>query len=390
MAGKGEAVLRGKVVIALNTAWNLLNFRSGLIRALVESGYEVVAVAPADEFAERVAMLGCRFIPFDMDNHGTHPGRDMLLLWRLFKFLSKEKPDVFIGYTIKPNIYGSMAAGMLDIPVINNISGLGTLFIRKGFLTQLVKGLYRLVLKRSARVFFQNRDDLELFVSSGLVPTNVTDLLPGSGVDLKRFDTVELPNQSHMRFLLVARMLIDKGVYEFVEAARLLKQRGSTSEFCLLGKLDENNPAAVSRLDLEAWVNEGTVLYLGVRDDVRDEIVQADCVVLPSYREGTPKSLLEAAAMGRPIVTTDAVGCREVVDDGVNGFMCRAKDSSDLAAKMAKMEAISPTEREEMGIRGRRMIESRFDERIVIDKYLKEIQLILSQRVNYGGTTNAK
>lgn len=363
-----------KVVIALNTAWNLLNFRAGLIRALVAAGYEVVAVAPPDEYAVRLSALGCRFVPLTMDNQGTHPVRDLLLLWRFFGLMRAERPDVYLGYTVKPNVYGSLAARALGIPVINNIAGLGAVFIKGGWLNQLVKGLYRVSLSRSRKVFFQNNDDRMLFITSRLVPGGVTDLLPGSGIDLAKFSPVPFPAKAPVRFLLIARMLWDKGVGEFVEAARLLKLRGVHADFCLLGFLDVQNPAAISRQQMNDWVAEGNVRYLGVSDNVREEISQADCVVLPSYREGTPRTLLEAAAMARPIVTTNTVGCREVVDDGVNGYLCRLKDGADLAEKMERIMVMSSVAREAMGLRGREKVEREFDEQIVIKKYLQAIE----------------
>ena len=368
-----------KVAIALNTAWNLVNFRSGLIKALVSRGYEVVAVAPEDGYASQLQTLGCRYLPLPMDNKGTHPGRDLLLLVRFFTLMRAEKPDVFLGYTVKPNVYGSLAAHALRIPVINNVAGLGTVFIKGGWLNQLVRGLYRIALSRSAKVFFQNDDDRRLFVSGGLVSETVTDRLPGSGVDLVKFRPSPLPARHVVRFLLIARMLWDKGVGEFVEAARLLKQRGIDADCCLLGFLDVQNPAAISRKQIDDWVAEGVVRYLGVSDNVQNEIAQADCIVLPSfYREGTPRTLLEAAAMARPIVTTDSVGCRDVVDNGVNGFLCKPKDASDLADKMRRIVSMSPAEREFMGLRGREKVESEFDEQIVINKYLSAIEAVLN------------
>lgn len=373
--------MSAKVVIALNTAWNLVNFRSGLIKALVAQGYEVVAVAPEDEYASQLHTLGCRYLPLPMDNKGTHPGRDLLLLARFSRLMRSQKPDVFLGYTVKPNVYGSLAAHALQIPVINNVAGLGTVFIKGGWLNQLVSGLYRIALSRSARVFFQNEDDRQLFISGGLVSESVTDRLPGSGVDLSKFQPTPLPARHTVRFLLIARMLWDKGVGEYVEAARLLKQRGIHAECCLLGFLDVQNPAAISRKQMDDWVAEGVVRYLGVSDNVREEISQADCVVLPSfYREGTPRTLLEAAAMARPIVTTDSVGCRDVVDDGVNGYLCKPKDASDLADKMERIVSMSPAEREAMGQRGREKVERQFDEEIVIRKYLEAIEIAISKK----------
>ena len=371
-----------KIVICLNTAWNLVNFRAGLIRALVKAGHEVVAVAPDDKYAASLNALGCRFVPLQMENSGTNPVQDALLTWRFARLFSNEQPDIYLGYTVKPNVYGSFAAHMIGIPVINNIAGLGAVFIRDGWLVRVVRWLYRLALKRSAKVFFQNPDDRALFIDGGLVRSEVTELLPGSGIDLVRFTALAKSDagNARFRFLLIARMLRDKGVVEYVDAAQLIRQRWPQAEFCLLGFLDVQNPAAISRAEMDAWVAEGVVNYLGVSDDVRTQLATADCVVLPSYREGTPRTLLEAAAMARPIITTNAVGCREVVDDGVNGYLCKVRDAEDLAAKMEQMMLQSPEQRAEMGQRGRAKMEAEFDEQIVIGKYLAAIEEILAKR----------
>lgn len=373
-----------KILISLNTAWNLLNFRAGLIRTLTAEGYEVVAVAPYDDHALQLPDLGCRYLPLEMDNQGTHPGRDALLFWRFLRLFMRERPNVYLGYTVKPNVFGSLAARTLGIPVINNIAGLGAVFIRDGWLVKLVRRLYRLALSRSAKVFFQNDDDRQLFTTGGLVRAEITDLLPGSGIDLTKFAVAPthslVGTDRKFRFLLIARMLWDKGVGEYVEAARIIHQRWPQAECCLLGFVDVQNPAAISREQMDSWVEEGIVNYLGVSNDVRPEIAAADCIVLPSYREGTPRALLEAAAMGRPIITTDAVGCREVVDDGHNGFLCKLRDAGDLAEKMELILSLSDEQRREMGQLGREKMERQFDERIVIEKYLKAIQDILSRQ----------
>lgn len=386
--------MKGKVIIALNTAWNLYNFRAGLIRTLIAEGYEVVAIAPSDEYAGRLSELGCRFVPLAMDNGGTHLGRDLTLLWRFYRLLRRERPSVFLGYTVKPNVYGSLAAHALGIPVVNNIAGLGAVFINDSWLTRLVRGLYRVALSRSAKVFFQNEDDRQLFVEWRLVQQEVTDRVPGSGLDLTRFspgaasDSVtpsacpagsRKVNSGEFLFLLIARMLWDKGVGEYVAAARILKRSVTGVDFCLLGFVDVQNPAAISREQMEEWVIEGVVKYLGISDDVQRHIAAADCVVLPSYREGLSRTLLEAAAMGCPIITTDVVGCREIVDDGVNGLLCRPRDAADLAEKMRRMITLSSEERAEMGRRGRDKVEREFDERIVIGKYLKAIADLVSR-----------
>jgi glycosyltransferase involved in cell wall biosynthesis len=368
-----------RILISTNTAWNLINFRSGLIKALISEGYEVVAAAPIDKYSKMISALGCHYIALPIDNKGTNPGYDLLLLWRYFRLMRTFRPDVYLGFTIKPNIYGSLAARAARVTVINNIAGLGTVFSSDGLLNKLVKNLYRISLSKSSKVFFQNDEDFQLFVSNRLVSGAVADRLPGSGIDLMVFTPSPLPARPTVRFLLISRMLWDKGVAEYVEAARILKQRGVDAEYCMLGFLDVQNPAAISREQMDDWVAEGVIRYLGASDDVRKEIGQADCVVLPSfYREGTPRSLLEAAAMARPIVTTDSVGCRNVVDDGVNGFLCAPRDASDLATKMSLIVAMSPAERKFMGLRGREKVEREFDEEIVICKYLEAISVYIN------------
>ncbi len=371
---------KGKVMIVLNTAWNLFNFRSGLIRALVVAGYEVVAVAPDDEYASRLTELGCRFVALPMDNKGTNPLRDLGLFFRFLKVIHQERPAVFLGYTIKPNIYGSLAAHTLGITVVNNITGLGTVFIRDTWLTRLVRLLYKIALSRSRHVFFQNKDDMSLFVAHCLVAQHKVSRLPGSGIDLKKFCFTPLKDSTHrpLNFLLVSRLLWDKGVGEYVEAARLVKRQYPGVSFQILGFFDEKNPREVSRAQMQIWDREGVIDYLGVSDDVQSFMVAADCIVLPSYREGVPRTLLEAAAIGRPIVTTDVTGCRDAVDDGVNGFLCNIRDAHDLADKMTQMIELLPSKRMAMGVAGRAKMEIQFDESIVINSYLNTIESILS------------
>lgn len=367
-----------KIVICINTAWNILNFRRGLIASLIEDGHDIVAVAPRDAFVPDLVSLGCRFVDMPMPNGGTNPLEDLRLLSRLKELFRNERPDVLLSYTAKPNIYGSLAARSLGIPVINNVAGLGAVFISKSLVTLVVKLLYRLALRRSACVFFQNGTDRELFVSERLVEAERTALIPGSGIDLKRFQPMQSPRGSApFRFLLIGRMLRDKGVVEFIEAARLLGRRHAGVEFVLLGATDYDNPASISRAEVDAWVAEGAVQYLGTRTDVRTEIAEADCIVLPSYREGTPRTLLEAAAMAKPIVTTDAVGCREVVDDGRNGLLCKVADAADLADKLEQMLLLGDDARAAMGAAGRLKMEQEFDERLVIEHYRAAIAATL-------------
>lgn len=369
------------VFIILNTTWNLVNFRSGLIKALLTSGYRVVAVAPPDSHIPRLLALGCDYEPLSMDSGGTNPLKDLLLTWRFYRLIRKYRPVAFLPYTAKPNIYGSLAANLAGVPVINNIAGLGSAFLRGGWLVKVLQGLYRLALARSQRIFFQNRDDQELFIDQALVRREQTALLPGSGIDLQRFQPRPKPAGAvAFRFLFLSRMLKDKGALEFVAAARQLHTRYPEVEFVMLGFLDVENPSAVSREQMQQWQAEGIIHYHGEAEDVRDHIAAADCIVLPSYREGTPRTLLEAAAMARPMITTDAVGCREVIEDGINGYACRIADADDLAAKMERLLQLSPDQRQNLGDNGRRKVEQQFDEQIVIQSYLSALNLAIQTR----------
>lgn len=370
--------MKQKIVISINTAWNIYNFRFGLVKALIEHGYEVIAIAPGDDYVPRLKEIGCKFVTLPMDSNGTNPLRDLILLIRYYRLLREHRPVAYLGYTIKPNVYGSIAANALGIPTINNIAGLGATFIRDDFLTLIVRGLYKFALKRSHYVFFQNADDKSLFLQTGLATPRVCSLLPGSGLDLARYNAAPMTDlaQRRFRFLLVGRMLRDKGVYEYAEAAKLLRERGVDAEFQLLGFIDPANDNAIPAETIRAWVDDGLVTYLGKTDDVRPHITQADCVVLPSYREGVPRSLLEAAALARPIIATDVAGCRDAVEHGRNGFLCAAKNAADLADVMARMIALDASERAAMGAAGRRKVETDFDEKIVIKKYLSAVASI--------------
>jgi glycosyltransferase involved in cell wall biosynthesis len=372
-----------KIILSINTSWNIVNFRSGLVRALRRKGFEVVALSPDDAYADRLAELGCRHVPLAMDNKGTNPLRDAGLFLRYLMVLRRERPAAFLGWTIKPNVYGSLAARLLGVPVINNVSGLGTAFLSAGWLNRVVRLLYRAAFARSARVFFQNRDDLALFAASHLVRPDQAGLLPGSGVDLQHFAPAPLvrrPPGDGPVFLLVARLLWDKGVAEYVKAAQLVKAAVPGARFQLLGFLDVENRTAVPRASVETWVRDGVVEYLGHADDVRPHLAAADCVVLPSYREGTPRSLLEAAAMARPLIATDVPGCREVVDEGINGWLCRPANADDLAERMLRFATLDEKARAEMGRQSRLKAEREFSEDIVVDAYLSELARLLDAK----------
>ncbi|VXB88712.1 glycosyltransferase family 4 protein [Massilia sp. 9I] len=371
-----------KIVISVNTAWNICNFRSGLVRALVERGYDVMVLARSDEYACRLAALGCRFKLLSMEANGTSPGRDLALLVKYRRVLQSLRPLAFLGYTIKPNVYGSIAANGLQIPVINNIAGLGTGFLHGSLLSCLVKRLYRHALRRSRRVFFQNADDRRLFLDAGLAREQVAEVLPGSGIDLGHFQPAprSVAGGRGFRFLLVGRLLKDKGVEEFAAAAEIVLRQRADVSFQLLGAADPDNPNAIPAERIRCWEDRGLLRHLARTDDVRPYLAEADCIVLPSYREGVPHSLLEAAAMARPIIATDVAGCRDVVDDGRNGFLCQARSAADLADKMLRMAALAPWQRDLMGEYGHAKVAAQFDVNIVIARYLDAIDEIESGR----------
>ncbi|MEO7505238.1 MAG: glycosyltransferase family 4 protein [Sphingomicrobium sp.] len=366
----GKAVANGPIMLAANSCWNIVNFRRPLLAALSAAGHQLVVVAPNDGYADRLAALGATFVPIRLASSGLSPLADARLVADYARLLRAHRPAALLGFTIKPNIYASLAARGTGIPVINNISGLGTAFLRPGPLQHLVTLLYRAALSGSATVFFQNPDDRALFLDRRLVRPAQVRLLSGSGIDLGQFTPRPGPAGDGVRFLLVARLLWDKGVGEYVEAARQLRQTYPTARFALLGPVGADNRSAVPQATVDGWVAEGVVDYLGEAADVRPAIAAADCVVLPSYREGMPRSLIEAAAMGRPAIASDVPGCRQAVEDGVTGFLCAVRSADSLAQAMARMIDLSPAEREKMGAAARELALRAFDEKLVVRAYL--------------------
>jgi glycosyltransferase involved in cell wall biosynthesis len=364
------------VVIGVNSAWNVVNFRKPLIEALIAAGWRVVALTPRDANVSAIEDLGAEFVPISIDSSGTSVIQDARLFMEYLAVLRKLRPRAFLGFTVKPNIYGSLAASLLGVRTINNISGLGTAFMAGGPLNWLVIGLYRLALARSPRVFFQNRDDLDLFVGKGLVRRDQAERIPGSGVDLDRFrpSTAARTRDRPFRFLFMGRLLRDKGVVEYVEAARRVRSRWPQVEFAILGFAGSDNRSAVPIAEVERWRDEKLVTYLGETADVRPYLEGSDCVVLPSYREGLPRSLLEAAAMAKPMIATDVPGCRDVVVDGKNGFLCEARSAESLASAMVAMLSLEPGEREVMGRRARLLVERECDQALVVKAYLKALR----------------
>jgi len=358
------------IVLSANSDWNIANFRQGLVRGLCSAGYEPVVIAPEDPAAnKRMQELGVERIPIHIDRAGLNPVADLGLLLKYRSLLQRLGPAAYISYTIKPNIYGSFAAASLGIPALPNVSGLGTAFIQGGGLQALVTRLYRVGFARAPVVFFQNQEDSDLFVSRRIVRSAQARVLPGSGVDLEYFAPMALP-EGTPAFLFIGRLLRDKGVVEFVEAARTLRSVLPGARFQLLGGLDEGNRTGIRANELASWVCEGVIEHLGTTEDVRPFIAGATAVVLPSYREGLPRSLLEAAAMARPLIASDVPGCRDVVDDGVNGLLCTVRDAAALADSMRRLAHLPRAQQIAMGEAGRRKVQERFSEAFVVQAYL--------------------
>lgn len=371
------------IVFCANSAWNLYNFRLPLMKSLAQRGFRVTAVAPSDEYAEKIRTAGFEFHALNLSRKSTNLLTDLKTLKMLRKLYKKLAPDVVCHFTIKPNIYGTVAAAKLGIPVVNNISGLGTVFITHSPVTRLVKFLYRYSQRKASKVFFQNSDDQTEFIRHALVPGEISGVLPGSGIDLNQYRVekngeLESEVRSTCRFLLIGRILRDKGVLEYFDAAKIITAERRDARFMLLGPIDENNHTGIDHSTLEALLQPGAVEYRGETDDVRSFIAAADCIVLPSYREGTPRTLLEAAAMGKPLVATDVPGCRQVVNDGVNGYLCSPYSSESLAGAIRKILQLTPAERRQMGLKGREKMEREYDQQLVFDAYRRAIEEALA------------
>ena len=364
-----------RVLVAANSSWNLQNFRAGLIAELLREGHAVTTLSPDPQGVE-IDGLRVPHRTWAMDRSGTGPLRELRSIAALLLTLRKERPEIFLGFTIKPNIYGCFVCRCLGIPAVANVSGLGTAFLASGSIRHAALLMYRVAFARTKTVFFQNPDDRELFLRAGTVRPQQAVLVPGSGVDLSHFSATALPHR--LRFLMIGRLLGDKGVREYVAASRLMRDRVPGASFALLGEIDHHNPSAIREQELESWVASGAIDYLGATSDVRPFIRDATAVVLPSYREGLPRALVEAAAMARPLIATDVPGCREVVRDGVTGFLCLPRDPLSLAVAMERLAGMTHAGRAAMGAEARRMTEREFDQRIVFQYYLDALNAAIA------------
>lgn len=360
-----------KLLLVANTAWSLYNFRLGLIKRLIADGFNVTVVCPFDNFSNKLESLGCEVVSFSLSAKGVSPIEDFFAFIRLFLLYKKCKPDLIIHYTIKPNIYGSIAAKLLSIPSLAVTTGLGYTFINNNFVSKVARFLYKFSFKFPFQVWFLNEDDKAVFVENKLVCARKAFVLDGEGVNVNYFSRIVNDRYDNkVRFLLIARMLWDKGISEFVEAAKLIRESNPNAVFQLLGPCDSNNPSAIGEDTIDLWVNSGVVEYLGVTDDVRPYIAAADCVVLPSYREGIPRTMIEAAAMEKPLIVSNAPGCREVVLDNLNGFICDVRSAESLASCFDKFIYTTEEQRSLMGKSSRELAKAKFDEELIIEKYL--------------------
>jgi len=371
-----------KIAIVLNTSWNIYNFRRGLIKALLNEGHKVIAIAPKDKYTSKLIELGCEHEEVKMDSRGANPIKDIALTIELYRIYKRQQPDVILHYTIKPNIYGTFAATLLKLPVINNVCGLGTAFLNKNIVSRVAIFMYKLAFKFPKLVFFQNTDDKEFFLKSKIIKNTKSDILPGSGIDLGVFVPQKKSYiKAPFTFLLISRLIHDKGIVEYIEAIKILKSKGIDAKFQLLGKLDTYHSRGIEKDLVDQWIEQDILEYLGSADDVRPFINNSDCVVLPSYREGTPRSLLEAASSGKPIVATDVAGCNNIVNHNVNGFLCELKNPKDLANKMEEMFNQDEASLKTMGDASRDIAVSRFSETIVIDKYIDAIATVKTHKL---------
>ena len=368
-----------KILITANSMWNIANFRKDLIEALLSDGHEVTILAPKDGSRELLKTWGCQLLNFDMDSRSLSLIKNIKLIFKFYKVFKKKQPDIIWGFTIKNNIFGCLAANRLNIIFVPNISGLGTAFLSNKIVKIITQVAYKLAFKKTKLVFFQNDDDKHLLQKLNIINKNNARVIPGSGINLDHFQFTQLPNHRYQRVIMVSRIIKDKGAREFLEASRNLKVKYPSLEFSLIGELDSSDKRSIPVCDLASWCYDGVGTHLGFKTNIIEEFVSSSLVVLPSYREGAPRVLLEAASMGRPCVTTDTAGCRSVVDDGITGFLCKSKNAKSLETAIQKYIELPQNDKQKMGIAARRKMEKEFDVKFVINAYFKSLELVIAK-----------
>jgi glycosyltransferase involved in cell wall biosynthesis len=360
-----------KIAFVGNTSFSLYKFRLGVMLSFISEGYEVIAIAPEDEYSCLFQNEKIKYIPIEIDGKGKSVIDDIKLIRRFADIYKREKIDFIFHYTIKPNIYGSLAARYLRIPSIAITTGLGFSFNKKNVFTLFIKSLYRFSFQKVLEVWFLNANDKDTFVKNGVIRKEKAYILPSEGINSAYyFPQVKKTKSDKFIFLLLSRLIKEKGIEEYVAAAKMLKEKGLDIECQLLGKQERESSKSVSVTTVKSWHKAKIINYLGEFIDIREYIANSDCVVLPSYyMEGVPRCLMEAMSMERPIITTDNVGCRELIVDRVNGYMCEPRDIPDLASKMELIYYNTISERQKMGENGRKIILDCFDENKIIELY---------------------
>ena len=366
-----------KIFFTANVLWDIYIFRGGVIKALVEAGHDVTVVAPYETRVDIKKELGVKVININLNKRGMNPVEDLKLLHELYKIYKQEKPDIVFHYTIKANIYGTLAAHFAKIKSVAVLTGLGYAFVTDSLVSKIAKFLYKISLPMAEEVCVLNEDDKNLLVSEKIIKAEKVFILPGEGVNTEKFAPMKKSENHNKKtvFLMIARAFFDKGVKEYVEAAEKIKSLYPDTEFEFLGALGGNSVAGIDEAQMKSFVDKGIINYLGTVNDVREIIKNADCIVLPSYREGISRTLLEGGSMEKPLIATNVTGCKNIILDNVTGFLAEPKNSEDLAEKIEKFLSLSEKEREEMGKAGRKYIQENFDEKIVIDIYKNRLTI---------------
>jgi glycosyltransferase involved in cell wall biosynthesis len=363
------------IAVTANSAWNLLNFRLSLLQTLAREGHQVFAIAPLDEAVEQITLQSkAKFIPLKMlSRKGSNPYQDIKLIREYRKIYKENQIDIAIQYTIKPNIYGSLAGARVGTKTISNLTGLGYVFLNKSLKNTIAKKLYKVSLRKTSFACFHNATDAQLFNELGLVSKAKIKVINGSGVDTQFYQAFERPQNEKFVFLFIGRLLVDKGIRELLEAYQKLFQHNKNIELQILGDIDIGNPASLTGEDIENYKKKTNLVHHGMQAEVKDFINSSDCVVLPSYREGLPKSLLESMSMSTPIITVNSVGCEHLIDNEKNGFLAELKSSESLFQKMKQMSELSVGKRNDMGIQGRKLVLENYSSEIINNEYIKLI-----------------
>ncbi len=365
-----------KILILGNHAEGLYNFRKELIGKLISDDFDVHYSVPEHPKVDRLKEIGGTYHKIAINRRGTNPLEDIKIFKYYYDLIKSIAPDIILTYTIKPNIYGGMVTAILKKPVIANITGLGSSLQKRSAVAYIAKKLYRLSLKKTNVIFFQNQENLDFFIKNKIISKHKAVLLPGSGVNTNEFHPVKKEKENdNIHFLFIGRIMREKGIHEFLNAAREIKEAYKNISFKIIGAYDEDRFKA----DIERMDKLGIVEYLGALSDVRDEINNSDCIVLPSYHEGMSNVLLEGAAMGKPLITTSVSGCKEIVVEDVNGFLCKPEDPESLKDAMIKFIESPYTKRKDMGIKSREKVVREFGRNIVIDQYMRSIESIIKE-----------